>query len=207
MIISGRSKNIDFTGHSLGGAIAQIQSVYFANKMRGTTKTFEAFGLKSQVHLTLEVIHDNKVYYPTLNPIKSLRSWASTFGILFDGGDWEDLEDKLIGKYAGDKVNIDSKITNYIREGDLVGTTAELVGSTNVIKTGLSSLSVTLLHSMSNYRYQGYLPDGTLIDTQINTTNASILSEKLSPAYQEIINTQKAKYKACFSKMSNYIEV
>lgn len=47
------------------------------------------------------------------------------------------------------------------------------------------------LHTMMNYRYQGFNPDGSLIETQVNKTNSDKLNESDNVE-------QKVKYRLCF---------
>jgi len=60
---------------------------------------------------------------------------------------------------------------------------------------------------VTNYRYQGYQPDGGLIETQVNISNANILEASTDKPNDNTVAKQKAGYKASFSKMSNYLEV
>jgi hypothetical protein len=204
--------SMSFAGHSLGGSIAQMQSVYFINDMVGQTKCYEPFGLLSEVAPTFRLEANGRVYYLTLNPMKSLQSQVCAFGYDWDCDGWQGIEDKLIARYAGNKNLIEikskaSKVISYIREGDIVGTFAEPVGFGMTIPTGLNSSSTGQLHSITNYRYQGYQPDGGLIETQVNISNANILETSTDKPNDNTVAKQKAGYKASFSKMSNYLEV
>lgn len=192
-----------FAGHSLGGSVTQIQSVYFSDSMApiGQSKCFEPYGVRSEVAPTFRAVNNGTVYYLTVNPEKSIKSMACNLGYDWDCDGWQEIEDVLISKYSGDGNIIDKKIVNYIREGDLVGTIAEPIGINTPLKTGLTSMSVGLLHSVSNYRYQGFAKaSGSLIINQVNMDNVKILQKNGTAE-------QKKKYKACFSLASNYIEV
>ncbi|AIT08781.1 hypothetical protein LO80_01510 [Candidatus Francisella endociliophora] len=192
-----------FTGHSLGGSVTQIQSVYFSDSMApiGQSKCFEPYGVRSEVAPTFRAVNNGTVYYLTINPEKSIKSMACNLGYDWDCDGWQEIEDVLISKYSGDGNIIDKKIVNYIREGDLVGTIAEPIGINTPLKTGLTNMSVGLLHSVSNYRYQGFeKASGALQINQINIDNVKILQKDGTAE-------QKKKYKACFSLASNYIEV
>jgi hypothetical protein len=194
---------IAFSGHSLGGSVAQLQSVYFTSSMApiAQSKCFEPYGVRSEVAPTFRAIYNGKVVYLTLNPGKSLKSMACALGYDWDCDGWQHIEDTMLAIYTGDGNILDMKIVNYIREGDLVGTIAEPIGAKYLLKTGLSFTAVPLLHSIANYRYQGFTTaTGSLMTHQINEDNVAILT-RLGTA------DQKRKYRACFSLTSNFMGV
>ena len=113
---------------------------------------------------------------------------------------------KLVERYKGDSLLYRDSIDNYYRNGDQVTCLMlnKVLGYLHKIDVEEKLQSTTKLHSITNYRYQGYTKSGGLIinkvDIRDKNNNVDILKEK---GTQE----QKAKYKACYSTMINYKEV
>jgi hypothetical protein len=202
--------NIGFTGHSLGGSVAQNQAVYYAhlearNILKlSPSKGFEPFGVKNEMdnlfsYTTGDKEEDKRLYYITLNPIKALNSWVCRAGIDWDCGSWQTTPDILVSNYAFHREYI--KFKAFGRKGDAITNLAQSIGNTVHIDSAGSYKDTLKLHSMSNYRYQGY-NDGGLITNQIETANADILKEK--PNQEQIV-----KYRLCFNTPSftNYEKI
>ncbi|AJI53792.1 hypothetical protein [Francisella philomiragia] len=190
--------NIGFAGHSLGGSIAQNQAVYYANLFQaGVTllpsKGFEPFGVKNEMDnlfsFSIGSEEDKKLYYLTLNPKKALNSWVCKAGVDWDCGSWQNIPDILVTNYAYYSEHI--KFTAFGRKGDAIANLAQSIGTPVPIDSAGSFKDTGKLHSITNYRYQGYDPDGNLITTQVNDYN----SDKLKESNNE---EQKSRYRMCF---------
>ncbi|AIT08855.1 hypothetical protein LO80_01915 [Candidatus Francisella endociliophora] len=188
-------KYIGFSGHSLGGSITQMQAVYFADRASkgvnlSPSKGFEPFGVENEVAPRISHITEgHKIYYMTLNPLKALNSAVCMAGIDWNCNSWQGIADKLVVNYVGYKPSI--KFTAFGRKGDLIANLAHSIGNTVNIDSAGSTSDFLELHSMSNYRYQGYTADGSLINTLVNITNSNILKSSDN-------TEQKIKYRLCF---------
>jgi len=94
-------KNIGFAGHSLGGSVAQIQALYFADNKQiriSPHKTFEAYGVKNVVD-GITLAFDGSLYHFVSNVLTSVTKVVTGFieyslydipktaiGYLWDGG-------------------------------------------------------------------------------------------------------------------------
>ena len=195
---------LNFSGHSLGGSIAQIQAVYFYDTTLmygGQTRCFEPFGTISEVDSRVGFNIGNTYFYPNMNLLSDIQhaiNWVS-FGSLFN--DWKGLTENLVGKYQDNQEGIKSRIINFARQGDPVAEMSGQVGHTRKLPTGTKSCYDYLPqdlrgivavpeviknsfmdngtmyqdHRIIWYRYNQYSDDGTLIVGTTNPKNKGIL--------------------------------
>ena len=141
--------SIGFGGHSLGGSLAQILSVYFYDTgMVSKTHTFEAYG-------TLENITE-----------ASNSGNASLLDLINRNASFD-----LSAKYqAIDHTALNGLIHNYIHPNDRIATASEHIGSvTEIASAGDAAFGLGLdYHRIDNYLYQAYDNNGELMPNQLN---------------------------------------
>lgn len=141
--------SIGFGGHSLGGSLAQILSVYFYDTgMVSKTHTFEAYG-------TLENITE-----------ASNSGNASLLDLINRNASFD-----LSAKYqAIDTQTLNGLIDNYIHPSDRIATASEHIGSvTEIASAGDADFGLGLdYHRIDNYLYQAYDNNGELMPNQLN---------------------------------------
>jgi hypothetical protein len=211
-----RPLSIGFSGHSLGGAISQIQTVNFVNNEQGAsvapTKCFEPFGTRSEVDPSIAVTIGDRYFTTTTDIWTSVKNWSNILsgGYLF--ADWKSLEVKLMDNYRSHSGAINGNIKNFARHGDFIAELSEQIGSVVPLNTSISSsyydsvlkqakglvavpeslFTATErlnLHSITWYRYNRYADDGTLITSGVNEVNVAKISkpEKIAE-YNEVFS-------------------
>ncbi|KFJ42870.1 hypothetical protein IBE48_04935 [Francisella philomiragia] len=193
--------SIGFSGHSLGGAIAQIQTVKLVTNGQASvapTVCFEPFGTKSEVDPSVS-IHIGDTYFTTTTDIwTSFKNWSNVLSAGYFFKDWHSLEVDLIINYRDHGQAIYSNIKNFARRGDPIAELSEQIGNTIPLMTGIENsyydyinqsmkgiiavptllfepLKRFNLHRMMWYRYNQYSNDGTLIRGGLNDKNMAIL--------------------------------
>ncbi|KFJ43992.1 hypothetical protein IBE48_05510 [Francisella philomiragia] len=201
-VINDNVEHVGFAGHSLGGSITQIQTLYFSSYdvNLSPSKTFEGYGVKGLidnignfdcirnsyglnmvVSCPAELVHD------------VIKVPASVISIFTDSA----MEKQVKDNYDKYKSSID--ITNFIRRGDPVANYATPVGTPKYIDNDNSiSSSINLgfeFHSITNFRYQGFNGE-TMSLTSCNEENIEILKthkgvytkEKFNAVFTELLH-------------------
>ncbi|KEI34602.1 hypothetical protein FRA_50c14720 [Francisella sp. W12-1067] len=210
-------RSIGFSGHSLGGSIAQIQSIRFFDYKKGLslapTKCFEPFGTKSEVDPSFGFRFKNKYYYSDINLWKGFRSQVCNVGIEWKCNSWQELSDRLIHKYQRNAKFIANNIKNFIRQGDIIAELSAQIGDSIKLTTNINNnyynyipqqtsgliavpqflfelLRRLTIHKISWYRYNAYAENGDLIPNQIDKKNVKIF--KFSANYKDIQSFREA---------------
>jgi hypothetical protein len=209
-----RPLSIGFSGHSLGGAISQIQTVKFVNNEQGAsvapTKCFEPFGTRSEVDPSIAVTIGDSYFTTTTDIWTSFKNWSNVLSMGYFFTDWKSLEVKLMDNYRNHSGAINGNIKNFARRGDFIAELSEQIGSVVPLNTsmkssyydgvlkqakGLVAVPESLftaierlnLHSITWYRYNLYADDGTLITSGVNDVNvAKIKDPKKIAEYNEV---------------------
>lgn len=111
---------------------------------------------------------------------------------------------RLKNNYAKYKDNLN--IVNYARQRDFIANSAKTICDQTIIEVNASVANYTLkaltIHSMTNYRYQGYNADNSLIVDMVDKD----ISDKYYEVYEGDPNLSSVAtdYTAVFSKMKNY---
>ena len=172
--------SIGFGGHSLGGSLAQILSVYFYQTgLVSTTHTFEAYG--------------------TLENITQAED-ASSAG-LWDIFNNNNSNLDLSAKYnAIDKEALNGLINNYIHPNDRIAMVSEHIGSvTEIASANDAAFGLGLdYHRIDNYVYQAYDNNGELMPHQLNIDAVNQLYQALNLSLeglnQEMVELSKTAF-------------
>ena len=212
---SYRPLSIGFSGHSLGGAIAQIQTVKFVNNEQGAslapTKCFEPFGTRSEVDPSIAVKIGDSYFTTTTDIWTSFKNWSNILSAGYFFADWKSLEVDLINNYRFHSGAINGSVKNFVRRGDFIAELSEQIGNVVPLSTSISNsyydsvlkqtkglvavpeslFSATErlnLHSITWYRYNRYSDDGTLITSGVNVDNVSKLNLKKAVEFKEVFS-------------------
>ena len=211
-----RPLNIGFSGHSLGGSIAQIQTVSFINSKQGAslspTKCFEPFGTKSEVDPSTSLTIGYRQFTTTTDIWLAFQNWSNILSGGYFFRDWKSLEIKLMDNYRNHSRAINGNVKNFTRHGDFIAELSEQIGSVVPLNTsisnsyydsvlkqakGLVAVPESLftaterlnLHSITWYRYNRYADDGTLITSGVNEVNVAKISDlKKIAEYNEVFS-------------------
>ena len=117
-----------------------------------------------------------------------------------------EMEKHIKDNYVTYQAQLDhGLLTNFIRRGDLVANIATLVGEPKMIETDRYMAGATnydfAFHLMKNYKYQGYLSDGTLQLTGFNHTNVDSLLKADSSDEKK---AEIQRYNKVFSGMNGF---
>ena len=204
-------KSIGFIGHGLGGAITQAQAMYFVSypkysKLKlSPCKTFEGYGIKASVAgvFKFDCYQDSYgVNFVLTCPAEAVSDVVKVATVPITIFTDNEMEKHIKDNYVTYQNQLDNGlITNFVRRGDLVANIAKLVGETKEIETDRYMAGATnydfAFHAMTNFRYQGYTSDGSMLITQVNTSNVNTMKETKGVYTAE-------KYNKVFSGMSNY---
>ncbi|AIT09656.1 hypothetical protein LO80_06555 [Candidatus Francisella endociliophora] len=221
-------KYLGFSGHSLGGSVSQAQVVYFeAEKDKKYTispsKNFEPFGIGNILsgmkvgETAKEANNFTGIIYVTAdaelaNRYKgSPKAYSSIISNYYRAGDL--VSEQELNSILGNITKIE---TNYSFEESLkrarkfdVSETPKwwedqtIRRSQNDANTQLGMVQILkdrmyYLHTMTNYRYQGFSP--SLVKNSFNTTNVEILMTKGN-------KEDKENYNFVFQAMSSFKEI